>query len=137
VTSIFTDAANLQEDITEMKTKIGDCEIQTTIAKRKNELGNFISKLDRMNTEFRNLKKTCSGDQEDDIKAKMDEVEKKLNQFNNEKSLHESFLLNELEAAKPIDFVDFTKNHVTVKKVRALKNMIQESELHIADLEKI
>ena len=39
ITNIFTDAANVKEELSELKTKMGDCEIQTNIVKRKTELG--------------------------------------------------------------------------------------------------
>lgn len=137
MTNIFTDAADLQEELAELKTTLNDCDIQTNIAKRKNELSKFASKLDMMDKEFQNLKKSCTGKEEDGIKSKLNQIGKQLKQFQGEKSLHDQFLLNELEALKPIDFLDFAKNHQAVKKVRDLRTKIQESERGMKDLEKL
>ena len=137
VTNIFTDAAGMMEEITDLKNKIGDCEIQSNIAKRKNELSKFASKLERMKQEFKNLKKSTVGSKDVEISKRLDEIEHKLAKFTEDKGLHQSFLLNELENAKPIDFLDFSKNHEAVKKVRELRKKIQESEQSISELEKV
>lgn len=137
VTNIFTDAAGMMEEIAELKNKIGDCEIQSIIVKRKNELGKFSSKLDRMKQEFKNLKKSSVGSKDEEINKRLDEIEQQLAKFSHDKGLHQSFLLNELESVKPIDFLDFSKNHEAVRKVRELRKMIQESDQKISELEKV
>jgi uncharacterized coiled-coil DUF342 family protein len=109
----MTDAHEVKETLDELKSKIGDCEIQTNIAKRKNELSLFAVKLDRMSKEFQNLKRAYekSSETAPEVKASMKEVEERLLDFATQKKEHESFLLSELETIKPVDLYDIIKNH--------------------------
>ena len=60
LTTLFTDALDTQEQILDIKQDIGDCNIPSIIAKRKNELLKFSNRLDRIQKELGNLKKAKS-----------------------------------------------------------------------------
>lgn len=57
VGNIQSDANDVLDQLNDLRRDLGDCEIETNIHKRKNELNQFVSKLERMQKEFKNLKK--------------------------------------------------------------------------------
>jgi len=70
------------------------------------------------------------------IGMKVKEVEFKLKTFEQDK-LKLQKLVSELDALKPQDFVDFTKNDVYVKKTRELKHLINDHELRLKEIEEV
>ena len=86
-----------------MKNDIGDCDIPTNIAKRKNELTKFSTKLERIQKELLNLKKAKTDEKIDQM---VKEVDFKLNVLEKARKDHNKILLDELEALKQIEYED-------------------------------
>jgi hypothetical protein len=94
LTTLFTDALDTQEQLLDLKRDIGDCDIPTNIAKRKNELLKFSSRLDRLQKELTNLKKAKSDFKVDKM---VKEVDLKLNELDKSRKEQNKVLAEELE----------------------------------------
>ena len=57
MSNISSDCVDAKEQIDDLKRDIGDCDLQTNVDKRKNELQLFVHHMERLQKEYKNLKK--------------------------------------------------------------------------------
>lgn len=92
VANIQNDANDVLEQLNELRRDLGDCEIDTNITKRKNELSIFVTKLDRMQKEFKNLKKANEKNFNKQVADMIKEGDFKLKAFDKDKADHTKVL---------------------------------------------
>ena len=139
LTNLFTEALDSQDQLNDIKSDLGDCDIPKLIAKRKKEFQQFNSKLERIKKDVKNLKTQTSKQQdpEQKIGAQIKEVEFKLKGLDNENLKIQKAIREDLDPLQPVDFDDFEKNAAIVSKVRHVKEDIHAAENKLKDLEEI
>lgn len=128
VANIQSDANDVLEQLEELKRDLGDCEIDTNITKRKNELSLFVTKLERMQKEFKNLKKANEKNFNKQVADMVKEGDFKLKAFDKDKADHTRAITHDLETINKSDFEDFAKNFEIIKRIRNFKVKIGDSE---------
>ena len=130
---MMTEGLDIKDQIDELAKSLGDCDIHTILAKRKNEVMLFTNRLQRNLKEYENMKKESNNDTDQKVK----EIGFKLKASDKERIAHLQCLSEDLEKLKPQDFTDFKKNHLVIKKLREFKQRIKQSEIKLKDIEDI
>lgn len=134
---IQSDATDVSEQLNELKRDLGDCSIDTNATKRQNELSLFSTKLDRLHVEFKNLKKANDKNFNKGVSDKIKGADFKLKAFDEDKRDLQKLVAHEVELIKEHDFEDFHKNHDVIKRLRNLKNKIQEADKKLGDIQEV
>ena len=97
MTNLITEGLDIKDQIDELSKTLGDCDIQTILAKRKNEVTLFANRLQRILKEYENTKKESNKDTEPKVK----EIGFKLKASDKERTAHFQTLSDDLEKLKP------------------------------------
>ena len=116
------------------------------VQKRRKELQQFTQRFERANKELLNLKKTVKkapgqkakeSASEEAIQKMLKEVESKLKILSKERQEATRQQLRELDGIAPLDYDDFTKNHDIIKKLRTMKHGVDDSDMHLREVEEL
>jgi len=136
---LLEDAYDVQDGVANVHKEMDDCQIPVNIKMRSNQIDQLKEKLDNLHEEFAELKQADenyegTSESEREIKALIEKVDRKLNQYDAEKDSHVKYQKTKMEAytEKQIMSLD---NAPIVKDVRLFKEKIDDSFGKLGDIE--
>lgn len=120
---------------------MSDCQIPVNIKMRSNEIDQFRERLENITAEFQELKAADdayegNSESEQDIKALIEKIDRKLKAFETEKVQHQQFQKQKLEAYTEKDIFGIDNANI-VREVRNFKEKIADTNRRLKDLDEI
>ena len=138
VQEVLQSASACRDTIDYTKSEMDECEIPRTILLRANEIEQFNSKFDSIQSDFNEIRGTNIEDNSSDskaaIRAFIDEINKRLYGLDEEKIEFVEYQKSTLEQYGPKDFSDL-KNAPIIAAIREHKLKIQDAYERLEDLE--
>lgn len=118
---------------------MSDCQIPVNIKMRANEIDQFRERLDYINDEFKELKAADdayegTSDSEQEIKALIEKIDRKLKSFETEKTQHMQYQKKTLEAYREKDIFGADNANI-VREVRNFKEKIADTNRRLKELD--
>ena len=138
VQEVLQNASACRDTIDYIKSEMDECEIPRTILLRANEIEQFNTKFDSIQSDFNEIRSTNIEDNSSDskaaIRAFIDEINKRLYGLDEEKIEFVEYQKSTLEQYGPKDFSDL-KNAPIIAAIREHKFKIQDAYERLEDLE--
>ena len=140
IDAILAEAEGCNDSIMDIKNAMGECLIPDNITKRANEIDTFKEKINRITYDFFDFKieyaknSRLSTEMKKSLKVLIDEIDKRIFGFEEEKKEFIEFQKNRLEAYTQKDFLSLDNPPIIIE-IREFKARIKDAKERLEELE--